>query len=63
MFASQNLEKIKSMLDFTLWVWWVEGEREAMLKRGKLSRDDRKLIDLLEECAVRFDCLRNYVVQ
>jgi hypothetical protein len=52
MFVSQNLEKIKSVLEFTLWVWYAEGEREAMLKRGKWSRDERKLIDLLEERSV-----------
>jgi hypothetical protein len=63
MFVSQNLEKIKSVLDFTLWIWWAEGEREAMFKRGKLSRNDKTIIDLLEERSVRFDRLRNYVVQ
>jgi hypothetical protein len=63
MFVSQNLEKIKSVLEFTLWVWWTEGEREAMFKRGKLSRDDKKIIEQLEERSVRFDRLRNYVLQ
>jgi hypothetical protein len=63
MFVSQNLEKIKSVLEFTLWVWWAEGEREAMFKRGKLSRDDKKIIEQVEEHLVRFDRLRNYVVQ
>jgi hypothetical protein len=32
MFVLQNLEKIKSMLEFTLWVWWME-EREKQCSK------------------------------
>lgn len=62
-FVSRNLEKIQSILEFTLWVWYTEGEKEKFCERRELSSGDRTVVDLLEHRSERFDRLRNYVVQ